>query len=58
MLIMQYLENYKSDFKKWLRNRIQRPWFQDNFFINVRKLFFVKILIAEWNSYLYGVFLL
>ena len=38
--------------------RIQRPWFQDNFFINVHKLFFVKILIAGWNSYLYGVFLL
>ena len=42
MSIMQYLENQKSDFKNCLQNRIQRPWFQYNFSINVRKLFFVK----------------
>ena len=45
-------------FLKCLQNRTQRPWFQDNFSINIRKLFVVKVLIAELNSYLYGVFLL
>ena len=36
-------------FQKCLQNRTQRLWFQDNFSINFRKLFFVRILIAEWK---------
>ena len=45
-------------FKNCFNQHIQRPWFQDNFFINVRKLIFIKKFSAEWSSYLYGVFLL
>ena len=29
------------------RSRIQRPWFQHNFFIKQRELFFVKIFFAK-----------
>ena len=29
-------------FKNCFHQHIQRPWFQDNFFINVRKLIFIK----------------
>ena len=41
-------------FLKSLQLRIQRPWFQDNFFIKYCELFFVKIVFAKWNSYLYA----
>ena len=34
-------------FKNCFHQHIQRPWFQDNFFINVRKLIFIKKFSAE-----------
>ena len=45
-------------FLNCFHQQIQQPWFHDNFFINVRKLIFIKKFSAEWSSYLYGVFLL
>ena len=57
MVKWSYLENYWTDFKKSLQLRIQRPWFQDNFFIKYQELFFVKIFSAKWNSYLYAQYI-
>ena len=34
-------------FNNCFHQHIQRPWFQDNFFINVRKLIFIKKFSAE-----------
>ena len=47
----------KDQFLKSLQLRIQRPLFQENFFIKFSELFFVKIFLAKWNSYLYAQYI-
>ena len=47
MVKWSYLENDWTDVKILTELWIQRPWFQDNFFIQYSELFFVKIFYAK-----------
>ena len=44
-------------FKNCFHQQIQRPWFQDKYFIKYRKFFLVKKFVTEWSSYLYAQYI-
>ena len=48
------ISNTSSPIQNCLHQQIQRPWFQDKYFIKYCKLFFVKNFVTGWNSYLYA----